>query len=1360
MLKSINDKALVYKVAAIVFVLLVLISGEVMSQAQPAFIKMNKSKDLSSGSVTSIAQDKDGFMWIGTKSGLSRYDGTAFRLFNQQNGGLSANDVSAIYVDSKGRMWVATINGLNLFNNNMEQFSSFKYQSNSNYSISSNEINTVYEDSDGKIWIGTENGLNQFIEKDSTFVRYFNQNDNEEGVSHNSVKAIFEDDQHNLWIGTFGGGLNKLKEHERNFVSLNKQQEAFFPRYINVIKGLSDEALLIGTSGEGLLVFNRHTGLFTPYFKEDKHLEAISIVRAIYKDSAQNIWIGTDGDGLIKIAAPADTKPQEILQYVKSNHVQSSLSSNAIYSIFEDNESNLWVGTAWNGINILAHQEAAVQNFYSDFQGSNPSPVLSIFKKDNMLWFGTDGYGLNIYDLNSSQTLKFDKSDIGGDYIQLIQEREKGGYFIGTFANGLMIFDPKEGVKRHFKHHLNNANSLSYHDVRAVIEEENASFWVGTWGGGLCYYDEHQEKFRAYKRDENFPKSISNDNVTALTEANDGNIWVGTFGGGLNLFDRSSAEFVHFVSKPEDVNTISSNNIISLLKDTKGNLWIGTWDNGLCRMALDTYKITRFGNPDGIRENTITAMLEDEAGNIWISTKNGITKFDYTTQSFERFPQLNGEYHINASFKDGKMLYFGNNEGVVAFDSEKISSTAKEPDIRLTGFKLFNKNVHIGDGTNVLDKNILYEDFIELQHNHSVITFEFTTLKFPVANYEYAIKLENFDEEWREIGAQQSATFTNLAPGNYTFKVKAKSPGSNWETTYKAIDLLVHKPLWKMWWAYIGYTIVFVFLLYLFYRYTIQWEKLKNNLRLEKVTREKERELNKLKLKFFTNVSHEIRTPVTLILGAVNRIAEDIPDRKFDAVQEVRRNSKHLLQLVNELLDFRKLESEGVKLKATRGNFVEFVKEIYLSFTSHAANLNLDYRFLTEKEHIELWFDRNQMEKVVYNLLSNAFKYTDAGGAVTVNIRGNEQQVHLSVADTGRGIPETKLDKIFKRFYQSDNNFLLKKEGFGIGLSIARNIVKLHSGEILVKSEVNKGTEFLVKLKCGEKHLRSNQKIAEFNDNETIEHYIAMAPEEKENPVFTEGLKATTILIVEDNQGIRNYLQELLEPYFETIIQASNGKEALQIAISHIPDLIISDIMMPEMDGIALTKALKTDMRTSHIPIILLTARTSLVYKKEGFETGADDYITKPFSESLLKTRIVNLLKTRQALREKFQLESLSEPRNLPINTPDQAFLTELTKILEDNLDNDALKAEFIAKEIGISHSVVYKKIKSLTGMSLVEFIRDFRLKRAAQLLEQYDLPVTDVCYKVGFSDRRYFSQMFKKRFGKTPSEFANKVLK
>lgn len=1360
MLPSTNDIALVLKTAAIVFVLIAVLSEEVLAQTQPAIIKMNKSKDLPSGSVTSIAQDKDGFIWIGTKSGLSRYDGSSFRLFNQQNGGLSANDVSAIYVDSKGRMWVGTINGLNLFNNNTEHFTSFKRQPNNDHTISSNEVNTVYEDSNGSIWIGTENGLNQFVEKDSTFVCYFNKNDSEDGVSHNSVKAIFEDKHHNLWVGTFGGGLNQLNLQESNFVSMGQQQEAFSPRYINVIKELGEETLLVGTSGEGLLVFNLQTGLFTPYFKEEQDLKTISIVRAIYKDREQNIWIGTDGDGLIKITAPSETEPQEILQFVKNNQVQSSLSSNAIYSIFEDNESNLWIGTAWNGINILAHQESAIQYYYSDFQGSNPSPVLSIFKKDNMLWFGTDGYGLNIYDLELSQLLQYDKSDIGGDYIQLIQKRKKGGYFIGTFTNGLLIFDPKKGVKEHFKHQLNNANSLSFHDVRAVIEEENGSFWVGTWGGGLSFYDHRQQKFRAYKRDENLPHSISNDNVTALAEADDGKIWVGTFGGGLNLFDPSSDEFMHFMSRPEDTSTISSNNIVSLLKDTKGNLWIGTWDNGLCKLALDNYTITRFGSPDEFRENTITAMLEDEAGNIWISTKNGITKYDHKTRSFERFSQLNGEYHINACFKDDRLLYFGNNEGVITFDPEKISNTTKTPDIKLIGFKLFNKNVQIGDGTNILDRNILYEDFIELRHNHSVITFEFTTLKFPVANYEYAIKLENFDEEWREIGTQQSATYTNLAPGDYTFKVKAKLPGSNWEDAYRSINLLVHKPLWKMWWAYVGYTIVFVFLLYLFYSYTIQWEKLKNNLRLEKVTREKERELNKLKLKFFTNVSHEIRTPVTLILGAINRIAEDIPHSKFDAVQEVRRNSKHLLQLVNELLDFRKLESEGIKLKAVQGNFVEFVKEIYLSFTGHAASLNIDYRFLAEKDHIQLWFDRNQMEKVVYNLLTNAFKYTDAGGAVTVAIKEKEGHIYFTVADTGRGIPETKLDKIFKRFYQSDNNFMLKKEGFGIGLSIARNIIKRHSGEISVKSEVNKGTEFLVKLKYGETHLYDNQKVSEPNDNESIAHYIAMATDEAENPILAEGLRPTTILIVEDNLGIRNYLQELLEPYFKSILQASNGKEALAIALFHTPDLIISDIMMPEMDGIALTRTLKTDIRTSHIPVILLTARTSLIYKKEGFETGADDYVTKPFSESLLKARIVNLLRSRQALREKFQLESLSEPRNLPINTPDQAFLAELTKILEDNLDNDALKADFIAKEIGISHSVVYKKIKSLTGMSLVEFIRDFRLKRAAQLLEQYDLPITEVCYKVGFSDRRYFSQMFKKRFGKTPSEFAHKVLK
>ena len=1330
--------------------------NECFAQVRQEFVKINKAQDLTGSSVTSIIQDRDGFIWIGTKSGLSRYDGNAFKVYTQGAGGLSADDVSSIFIDSKNRMWVGTLNGLNLLDSNHDQFISFKHQQENENTISSNEINTIFEASDHTLWIGTENGLNRFVEHDSSFVRFVSSKTDQNSLSHNSVKSIAEGKQGVLWIGTFGGGLNRFDRKKQKFSHYPKSarvDSSFSLRYINVINALTAGKLLIGTAGDGLLTFDPQTERFEPFFKapHQKKFRHMAIIRAIHKSDRNTIWIGTDGDGLLKVEGHKTEVPR-VTHFNKNNQMPGSISSNAIYTIFVDSGSSVWIGTAWNGINILEKKDPAIQQYYSDFEGINPTPVLSIFKGDNRLWFGTDGFGLTIYNVVTGEINRWNKDDIGGDYIQFIKKRQAGNYFVGTFANGLIIFDPEKGVSRHYRHNFSDKGSLSFNDVRDVMEE-NDNFWVATWGGGLCYYDHAQQKFIAFRSDDQDPASISSDNVTSLAEAPDQKLWVGTFGGGLNLFDPVSRTFSSLQSVKDDAHTISSNNILNLLTDSEGRLWIGTWDQGLCRHDPRNQQIVRFDDQNGLNEKTITALVEDDQKNIWVSSKNGIYQYQSATNSFLRFPELDDEYRINSVFKSDDSLYFGTNEGVVAFKPGALKNFKEETPIIFTGFKLFNKEIAIGE-QGVLDKNILYEDFIELKHNHSVVTFEFAVLTFPFSNHEYAIKLENFDEEWREIDEQHSATFTNLAPGTYTFMVKARVPGGSWGENYKKMDLLVHKPFWKMWWAYLAYAIIFAFLLYLFYRYTIQWSTLKTKLKVETITREKERELNKLKLKFFTDISHEIRTPVTLMMGAANRMAEENQGKRSgESIRQIRKNGSHLLQLVNELLDFRRLESSGIKLKAAKGNFVKFAKEIFLSFSTHADNLQIHYHFEAEQEEIALWYDRDQMEKVIYNLLTNAFKFTSAGGSIKVKVARDDRHILLTVEDTGKGIPENKLNKIFKRFYQNDSG-QKEEAGFGIGLSIAKGIVKLHSGEISVESEVNKGSTFTVKLLPGDSHLSAQQKVALFKDSESLDNYVLDDLDHQPELASIGEFAGATLLIVDDNEGIRNYLYQLLHPLF-TVVAASDGKEGYDIATAQIPDLVISDVMMPELDGISLTRKLKSDMRTSHIPVILLTARTSLIYKQEGLETGADDYVTKPFSEPLLKTRIVNLLRNRQLLREKFQLELATAPKDLAITTPDQEFLEALTRIIENNLDSAELKADFITREIGISHSVVYKKIKSLTGLSLVEFIRDYRLKSAAQLLRKYDLPILDVCVKVGFSDRKYFSQVFKKKFGKAPSDFA-----
>lgn len=727
--------------------------------------------------------------------------------------------------------------------------------------------------------------------------------------------------------------------------------------------------------------------------------------------------------------------------------------------------------------------------------------------------------------------------------------------------------------------------------------------------GDYPSFDSQTQRFTTYKKELGNPQAISSDNITCLAPAGPGKIWIGTFGGGLNLLDVSTKTFTRIQAQKGSAKPADNLKILSLLADSHGALWIGTWDQGLLRYDVEKQQFLPYPALGLLNEKSITALVEDDEGAVWLSTKSGIYAYSYRTNSFKRYPQLNGEYHINAVFKDQGELFFGGNKGVVSFRPRDLKSTAYVPNIKFTGFKLFNKEVAIGEN-DILATNILYAKKINLKHNHSLITLDFAALNFPFADYEYAIKLEHFDEEWREIGTQRSATFTNLAPGKYTFKVKARIPGENWGDTFEAIHLVVQKPFWKTWWAYLLYTVVAGALLYLFYRYTVYLETLKNKLRLEQLTHEKDQELNKIKLRFFTDVSHEIRTPVTLILGAINRIAEEESgQKKTTAIREIQKNGSHLLQLVNELLDFRKLESEGFKLKAAKGNFAEFVQEIFLSFSSHAENLRIDYGFSADTDDLDLWFDRDQMEKVVYNLLFNAFKYTEAGGKVRVHLKKEDEYVYLVVADTGKGIPEATLSKIFKRFYQAEQEQEAKKGGFGIGLSIVKRIIKLHGGTILVESAYGKGSTFSIRLRRGDSHLQPNQKVP-FPLQDHLPKYwekaVATGPDEQ---LQAQAFAGATILLVEDNPDIRQYVRQLLEPNFQ-IVEAENGKEGLAVALAETPDLILSDVMMPELDGIALTRELKKDVRTSHIPVILLTARTSFIYQKEGLQIGADDYVT------------------------------------------------------------------------------------------------------------------------------------------------------
>jgi signal transduction histidine kinase/ligand-binding sensor domain-containing protein/DNA-binding response OmpR family regulator len=1326
------------------------------SQSQSIFKKINQTNGLTNDRVSSIVKEKNGFVWIGTENGLNRYDGNKIKIYNKQNSALSSNDIADLVIDHKGRIWIATLGGgLNLYNPSNDKFVTYKNSANDNTSLPSNELNTLFEDSKGTIWLGTKNGLSFFIEKNQTFKNYLFDNKNRYSISHNDVRSIVEDGNKNLWIGTFGGGLNKFNPKTGKFDRI-KSSSIISPDYIHSICAINKNEIVLGTSGNGLLTFDMNKMIFQK--KSYGINKKINIVRRIERGRNGVIWIGTDGVGLFKIKNINSLQPI-VYNYTNDSQLESSISSNAIYALMEDENSNIWIGTAWNGVDVLSPNKDYTL-LSSAIKGEAPVSVLSVYKNREAFFMGLDGKGLTVLPEKTNSVKRYNssnKNSIGDDYIQYICEARNGTLWIGTFVSGLVNFNYKTGSFTQFKQAIGNPKTLSFNDVRYVVEDEKSNIWVATWGGGLNYYNGITKEFKNFKKEIGNPNSISSDNVLSLQK--DGTlIWLATFGGGVNLLDTKTNRFKVFKSIEGNPNSISSDYAYSILKDTKGNIWVGTSGEGINLLNTKTKKINRFDNYKNVRYQTVTAIIEDNKGLIWFSTKQGIFNYNYASKAFKSFTNLKEDYHINSCFKDEKgMLYFGCSKGVVKFNPETIKVKNVTPEVKFTSFKLFNKEVPKGEDQ-ILKNDISLTENITLKHDDDVITFEFSAMLFPSsANCEYQIKMENFDENWRSIGKEGSATFTNLSPGDYVFKVRSRELGSEWVNQYSALNIEILKPFWTEWWAFLIYAFLGIVTLYVFIKYVISWENMKADLRFEKFSHEKDVELYNLKQDFFTNISHEIRTPVTLILGSINKLLKNNPysgENQDNPFKAIIKNGEYLLNLVNELLDYRKMEGSQIKLKVVKQDWVKFSKEIYLSFKEFAYQKEIKFEFETSSERIDLWFDKNQMEKVFYNLFSNALKFTSTGGSIKLTISESDTQVQLELVDEGIGISKKHLSKIFNRFYQASAANSINGAGFGLGLTISNEIIKLHHGEITVKSKKGTGSTFTIILKKGNSFYQESEIGESETNDELIENYFS--PNQPLVALVTKGSssavsKEQTLLVVEDNVDICNYIVELFSDEY-LILKAFNGEEGLALALEKSPDLIISDVMMPIMDGIELTHQLKSNVNTSHIPIILLTARASFMNKMEGYETGADDYVTKPFNESLLRARIKNILKNRSLLHEKFHSEDTVDITQFVKNKSDQEFLENLGLFIEKNIDSDNLSAVFVAQELGMSHSVLYKKLKIIAGLSLHEYMRDYRLKKAKQLLKTKQYTLNEVCFQVGYSDRKYFSKLFKERFGNPPT--------
>jgi ligand-binding sensor domain-containing protein/signal transduction histidine kinase/DNA-binding response OmpR family regulator len=1361
----------------------------VCAQNQLNFKHLTINEGLSQNTVFCVMQDKTGFIWVGTEDGLNKYDGYDFTIYKHENNNqksLSHSQVNAILEDPKGNFWVGTSDGLNLFDKHTERF--IRINTGTNTLSGSNDfISSIFYDSRGNLWIGTFGGLKRYDYQSKKVVNYTIKTDAQNNAVSNRVQTIYEDHFKRLWI-SIGNDLKIIDLNTTkpgNLPIAIAQNIGLRKGNVRVIRQNKSGAIWFGTETSGLYRYNPSDESITHYQHDlnNENSLPVNIVRTLFAYSEKEMWIGTR-DGLSVL----NTSTNTFTNYKYNPYDAKTISHNSVRNIIRDRAGNIWLGTYAGGLNFFS---SGGNNFsYIGQQSGNRiglthRVVSSVLNDNGALWIGTEGGGLNYIDRKKGIVKSYVINSVQQNIVKSLVKDKIGNLWIGTY-DGLSYLNVKTGKVINYEISENDSKPENK-QVYALVAVDNG-LWLGTDGRGLKFRD-NQGKITSYYHNPKDKNSISGDIVLSLLKDNDNNLWVGT-DHGLNYYNAQTNRFTQFVHQNNNSFSLQQNTILCLFSDSKNRLWVGTEGGGLNYYDRTTKRFYAININLGLANAVIHAIREDWQGNLWVSTNKGLSKV--TFQTFNVPFQKDHLKVMNYTVEDGLQsnqftsgaaetgengeLFFGGINGITSFFPAKIIYNTFKPKVVITDFLIKNSPVTIDSEHSPLIKPIGETDTLTLTYDQAFITFKFAALNFinPEKN-QYTFKLQGFyDDDWHYVGNQRTATYTNLDAGTYIFHVKATNNDGVETDKVKTIRIIVLPPWWKTWWAYTLYTIAFGGLLYLFYWYSVKTSKLTHELNFQHLSHEKDQELAQRKLSFFTNISHEIKTPLTLILAPIDKliILNEGNNKTQNQLRLIQRNGERLVRLINQLLDFRKFDSGNMTLQAAEGNIVRFVKEILMAFESYANHRRIKLKLISEQQRIRLWFDRDKLEKVIYNVLSNALKFTNEGGNVTIKIDFDENHpsefVKIEIADNGIGIPPHQIDKIFDQFNHFDDKGV-NSTGTGIGLAFSKGLVELHKGKIQVQSTVATPTQegntvFRISLPIGKDHLTEEEIIANYKDSENIEGYreseistaSRLAIEKRKQHVLSNTDKEKLILlVVEDNAEVLQFVASHFENEFD-IHTAENGVIGLEKAVELIPDMIISDVMMPEMDGIALCSKLKSDTRTSHVPVILLTARTPIIFNIEGLETGADDYITKPFNLTVLEARVWNLLDSRQKLRDRYRKEITLQPKNVAITSPDEKFLERVMNFIEKNIDEPSLSVEELGKEAGMSRVTLYRKIKALTNQTAVEFIRSVRLKRAAQLLEQNKLNVNEVAYMVGFLDIDYFRRCFKEEFGYTPKAFAS----
>ncbi len=1333
------------------------------------FKQYSTSDGLSQSSVISILQDDDGFLWFGTRYGLNKYDGSTFKsyTYNSSNSNsLSHNRVVVLAKDYFGNVWVGTGSGLNKYNPNEDNFVRLRAGANSSLFYDKSVRDIKVQDS-SYIWLATDRGLDRLNIKTNEIVTYTDNFSNTNSISSNKIFSLLIDKKGNLWIC----GSEKIDVYN---LKTNTFLHYAYPHNLspnrvknNTIKLLQDKKSNIWLGYKnGLAVFNDKLNSFEDFVFNASSSEPVikHEVRDILEDKKGNLWVGSY-TGLYYV----DIESSVVQKYQHEETDVNSLSQNSIYKIIEDTRGDLWIGTWAGGINYLDKTANKFTNLKvgTNKKNLNYKVVSSIVEtKDGNLWIGTEGGGVNFYHRDKRQfnylmSNSKTPSSLTANNVKTMLN-DDGNLWIGTHDGGLNLINlyGNKQESQKLEKILKNS-SLTNNRITALAKDRQNKIWVGTNNGGLNYLDKTLGVFRKVEDYE----GILGDFIYTILKSNYNNVLYIGSNKGFSVIDLVTQEITNIDLGESIKNSFAQNEVISIYEESPVSLWLGTEGRGLYNYNLDTNKSLRYGVKQGLFNEVVYGILPDDRSNLWLSTNSGLFRYNLHTKMFKNFDKSDGiqgnEFNYGAYLKTKKgELVFGGTDGLTILNPNEISTDKFVSPIKITSLNFWNHpKINITDKTG--------EITLQYKQNDFSLTYVALNYSQPEKN-KYAYKLEGFDDDWKYVENDKTAAYTNLNSGNYEFKVKGSNSDGIWNENPATVKLKILPPLWRTWWAYLLYFMFSVVILLTIRRYSLIRINDKNQLRQERLAKEKIEQENRFKLQLFTNISHDFRTPLTLIIGPLKRIlnTQKIESSLHDQLTGMYRNASILLQLINQLLDFRKSEAGKLKLHASKSNIVPFLENLKLAFEELAIERRITYNFESQQEVIDLWFSKIEMKKVVLNVLSNAFKFTPPDGEITMAVSTfkDEKEIKnlkLLIKDSGRGIPEENIEFVFDRYFQLGQKNELRS-GTGVGLALAKDIVDLHYGTISVESTEGKGTIFTIILPMGKDHLKLEEIINEpiYNEDELLGNYepthvkIGWVKEEEQIKEVNIDKTLPSILIVEDNQEVRNFIKSIFSKEFN-VFEAKNGRIGLDVASANPIDLIISDIMMPKMDGVEMSKILKSDVRTSHIPVVLLTARTSSKIQKIGYETGADAYITKPFDAGLLKLQVKNLLKSRENLVAKFKKDVILEPKEqISSESIDEVFLKNAMEIIENNMSNPEFNVNFFTNKIHMSQSVLYRKIKVLTGQSISEFIRTVRLKRASQLLIQTEMNISDIAYDIGFNDLKYFRKCFKQIFEMSPSEY------